>query len=55
MAEGVVVLDRAGRVLLANSAFRALPGEGTADPVGKPLSTLPWLAVGLVAEPTMHP
>ena len=55
MAEGVAVLDRAGRVLLANSAFRALPGAGVADPVGKPLSTLPWLAAGLAAEAAEHP
>jgi diguanylate cyclase (GGDEF)-like protein len=55
MTEGVVVLDRAGRVLLANSAFRALPGEGATDPVGKSLSTLPWLAAGLAEEAAEHP
>ena len=55
MTEGVVVLDRAGRVLLANSAFRALPGDDAVDPVGKPLSTLPWLAAGLAAEAAEHP
>jgi diguanylate cyclase (GGDEF)-like protein len=55
MTEGVVVLDREGRVLLANSAFRALPGEAAIDPVGKPLSALPWLAAGLPSEPTEHP
>jgi diguanylate cyclase (GGDEF)-like protein len=55
MTEGVVVLDREGRVLLANSTFRALPGEAAIDPVGKPLSALPWLAAGLPSEPTEHP
>jgi diguanylate cyclase (GGDEF)-like protein len=55
MTEGVVVLDSRGRVLLANSAFRALPSDGSSDPVGKHLSDLPWLAAGLPADGAEHP
>jgi diguanylate cyclase (GGDEF)-like protein/PAS domain S-box-containing protein len=47
MAEGVAVLDRAGRILLANRALRALAGNDATDPTGKPLAALPWLAPGL--------
>jgi len=55
MTEGVVVLDRRGRVLLANRAFRALPGDASADIVGKQLSHLPWLAGGLPSDPAGYP
>jgi diguanylate cyclase (GGDEF)-like protein len=55
MTEGVVVLDSRGRVLLANSAFRALPEDAPAEPVGKHLSELPWLAAGLPADAAEHP
>jgi len=55
MTEGVVVLDKRGRVLLANRAFRALCGEGSSDIVGKQLSTLPWLAAGLPSDPAGYP
>jgi diguanylate cyclase (GGDEF)-like protein len=55
MTEGVVVLDSRGRVLLANRAFRALPGGESADLVGKQLSELPWLAAGLPGAAAEHP
>lgn len=55
MTEGVAVLDSRGRVLLANRAFRALPGEASVDVVGKRLSDLPWLAAGLSADAAQHP
>jgi len=55
MTEGVVVLDRRGRVLLANRAFRALAGDGSSDIVGKQLSNLPWLAAGLPSDPAGYP
>jgi len=55
MTEGVVVLDKRGRVLLANRAFRALSGEGSAELVGKQLSHLPWLAAGLPSDPAGYP
>jgi diguanylate cyclase (GGDEF)-like protein/PAS domain S-box-containing protein len=55
MTEGVVVLDRRSRVLLANRAFRVLSGSETADLIGKQLSEVPWLAAGLPAEKGRHP
>jgi diguanylate cyclase (GGDEF)-like protein/PAS domain S-box-containing protein len=55
MTEGVVVLDSRGRVLLANRAFRALPGDESSDLAGKQLSELPWLAAGLPAAAAEHP
>jgi diguanylate cyclase (GGDEF)-like protein len=50
MAEGVAVLDRRGRILLANRAFRQLAAEEAGDPTGKPLAELSWLASGLTAD-----
>jgi diguanylate cyclase (GGDEF)-like protein len=55
MTEGVVVLDRRGRVLLANSAFRRLQPDASSDPVGKPLSGLRWLAASLPPDGARHP
>jgi diguanylate cyclase (GGDEF)-like protein/PAS domain S-box-containing protein len=55
MTEGVVVLDRRGRILLANRAFRRLPGDDSLDIVGKQLSHLPWLAAGLPSDPAGYP
>ena len=55
MTEGVVVLDSRGRVLLANRAFRGLPGDESADLAGRQLSELPWLAAGLPADAAEHP
>lgn len=55
MTEGVAVLDSRGRVLLANSAFRALRAEDGPDLLGARLSDLPWLAAGLPANAAEHP
>jgi diguanylate cyclase (GGDEF)-like protein/PAS domain S-box-containing protein len=55
MTEGVVVLDSRGRVLLANRAFRALPGDEPGEMAGKHLSELPWLAAGLSGDAAEHP
>ena len=55
MTEGVAVLDRQGRILLANDALQALQGGEPFDPVGKALSSLSWLASGLPADASEHP
>jgi diguanylate cyclase (GGDEF)-like protein/PAS domain S-box-containing protein len=55
MTEGVVVLDRRGRVLLANRAFRALSGSEASELVGKRLADVAWLAAGLPAKAGRHP
>jgi diguanylate cyclase (GGDEF)-like protein len=54
MAEGVVVLDRRGRVLLANQAFRNLQTDPV-DPTGRPLTALAWLAPAVTADPIRNP
>lgn len=55
MAEGVVVLDRRGRILLANRAFHRLHADAATDCTGKALSRLSWLIPGLEADPAQHP
>jgi diguanylate cyclase (GGDEF)-like protein len=55
LAEGVVVLDARGRVLLANRAFRGLHRDAHQFRTGSLLSGLPWLAEGLAANPAAPP
>jgi diguanylate cyclase (GGDEF)-like protein len=56
MAEGVVVLDSRGRVMLANRAFRAMgAGQEGQVGIGLPLSSLPWLAAALPGDVSAHP
>jgi diguanylate cyclase (GGDEF)-like protein len=55
MTEGVAVLDRHGRILLANNALLALSTEDPVEPVGKALSALPWLGPSLPAAAAEHP
>ena len=50
LAEGVVVLDARGRVLMANKAFRNLHRDAPQFRTGTALSSLPWLAEGLAAR-----
>lgn len=44
LTEGVVVADKAGRIMLYNKAFRQLHPYATDDMIGKPLGSLSWLA-----------
>ncbi|MFN0315736.1 MAG: diguanylate cyclase, partial [Burkholderiales bacterium] len=55
MTEGVVVLDRKGRVLMTNNAFDMLPAAESASVIGKKLSAIPWLAGGLPGDAAQHP
>ena len=55
MAEGVVVLDARGRVMLSNKAFRALHPELATVPTGSNLAALPWLAASLPEDAALHP
>jgi diguanylate cyclase (GGDEF)-like protein len=55
MAEGVLVLDARGRVMLSNKAFRALHPDLAELPTGSTLATLPWLAPALPADTAQHP
>jgi diguanylate cyclase (GGDEF)-like protein len=55
MAEGVVVLDARGRVMLTNKAFRGLHPELATVPTGSALAALPWLADCLPEDAARHP
>ncbi len=56
MTEGVVVMDRRGRIMLANKAFARLQGdELSASLLGKALSSMPWLEADLPADESLHP
>jgi diguanylate cyclase (GGDEF)-like protein len=55
MAEGVVVLDARGRVMLTNKAFRALNPQLAEVATGSNLGALPWLAASLPADAALHP
>jgi diguanylate cyclase (GGDEF)-like protein len=55
MAEGVVVLDLKGRVLLANRAFRGLHPQAAEVGTGQVLSNLPWMGAGLSSQSAQHP
>ncbi len=54
MAEGVVVLDAKGRVMMCNKAFRALDASLASMHLGEQLAALPWLAAHLPADPSSH-
>jgi diguanylate cyclase (GGDEF)-like protein len=55
MAEGVVVLDSHGRVMLSNKAFRQLHPQLAEVPTGSSLATLPWLSQCLPQDAAQHP
>ena len=55
MAEGVVVMDARGRVLLTNKSFRALHEDAPTLGVGQSLSAAPWLGECLSADVDTHP
>ncbi|WP_374246843.1 diguanylate cyclase [Zoogloea sp.] len=54
LAEGVLVLDKQGRVVLANKAFRQLHPEAHEDMTGRAVTELTWLVEGFHATPE-HP
>ena len=55
MAEGVVVLDARGRLLLSNTCFRALNAKAAQVGTGQALSAQGWLAAGLGDNQATHP
>ena len=55
LAEGVVVLDARGRVMMVNKAFQHLHRDTAPLRAGTTLSSLPWLASGLPADLASHP
>ncbi len=55
LAEGVVVLDTRGRVMMANKAFRGLHPDAPQLRPGVAMSGLAWLAAGLPEDAASHP
>lgn len=55
MAEGVVVLDLQGRLLLANKGFRTLHPKAAEVAIGQVLSAQDWLVAGLGGDVSGHP
>lgn len=50
LTEGLLVLDDHGRILLANSAFRAFRNDSSAVLLGRSIDHLDWLVQGLKQE-----
>src|SRR5262249_24375539 len=44
LAEGLLVLDKSGQILLANHAFAAIAGKQPDELVGKKAESLPWVS-----------
>jgi diguanylate cyclase (GGDEF)-like protein/PAS domain S-box-containing protein len=44
LTEGVVILDRSSRIVLANKSFRSLHPDPEAELNGRPIGSLDWLA-----------
>ena len=55
LAEGVVVLDTKGRVMMANKAFRNLHADAAQLRAGVALSSMAWLASSLQRDVQDHP
>jgi diguanylate cyclase (GGDEF)-like protein/PAS domain S-box-containing protein len=55
LAEGVVIVDHKGQIMLANNAFRALHGDAKANLNGRKMSDLAWLTRGLGNDPPQYP
>lgn len=55
LTEAVMIVDRDGRIVMANRAFDALhPRAAAADRLGKPASSLDWLVQAMPGEPHEH-
>ncbi len=54
LAEGVMVLDKQGRVVLANKALRSFHPAAHEDMTGRPVAELTWLVEGFHVTPE-HP
>jgi diguanylate cyclase (GGDEF)-like protein/PAS domain S-box-containing protein len=55
LAEGVVVLDKDDRIVMANEVFAQLAGESASDLQGRRVSDLPWVSTGDAAEDEAYP
>ena len=55
LAEGVLILDKQGRVVLANRAFRGLHPQAQEEITGKPVVEMEWLVGGFHVSPDEFP
>lgn len=55
MTQSLAVLDRHGRVMLANRALRALHGAPEEPLIGRPLAAVARLGAALAEEVSLHP
>ena len=55
LAEGVVIIDQKGQIMLANSGFRALHSDAKNNLNGRKVADLPWLRGGLGDDPEKYP
>jgi len=55
LAEGVMVLDMKGRIVLANRAFRDLSGDDEHKLLAREASVVPWLRAALPEDREQHP
>lgn len=55
LPDGLVVLNHAGRIVLANKAFRRLHPQASRAATGEALSEQPWLEASLAADEAVHP
>lgn len=55
LTEGVLVLDKAGRVIMANQAFTDVTGVANEQAQGQSVSKIPWTTPGTDQPPTQTP
>jgi diguanylate cyclase (GGDEF)-like protein/PAS domain S-box-containing protein len=55
LAEGVVIIDHKGQIMLANNGFRALHLDAKNNLNGRKVADLSWLKDGLGDDPTKYP
>ncbi len=55
LAEGVVIVDHKGQIMLANNAFRALHADAKQNLNGRKVADLAWLKTGLGSDTEKYP
>ena len=55
LSEGVLVVDKQGHVLLANSVFRSMHPGANIELTGKRIKDLPWLVAAVGEDAEQHP
>lgn len=55
LGEGVLILDKQGRVMLANKVFRQFHPDANDDMIGRRLADMDWLVAGFRAHVSLQP